>query len=136
MTAPLTVLVVDDDARARAALVRALDDCDGLVAVGLDREQALRLAEGRGHVADAVVLDVPHVTARALSAVASLAAASPLLVTSMSGAVEAPIRAAGAAAFVEKDGDADALVAAISSHVRASVAHNAGDGGTDEGVAR
>lgn len=136
MTAPLTVLVVDDDARARAALVRALDDCGGLVAVGLDHEQALRLSERDASIADAVVLDVPRADPPALRLVAALAATGPLLVTSMSGSVAEPTRAAGAVAFVEKDGDADALVTAIASLVRASVAHNASDRGREEGAGR
>lgn len=125
MTAPLTVLVVDDDYRARAALVRALDDCPGLRAVGLDHEQAVRLADRPSPLADAAVVDVPRATPMALRVVAALAARGPVLVTSLSGSVAGPSRAAGAVAFVEKDGDGDELVALISSHVRASVAHNA-----------
>jgi DNA-binding response OmpR family regulator len=127
VTALLTVLVVDDDHRARTALVRALDDCPGLRAVGLDLEQAARLADGRGALSDAVVVDVPRATPTALRVVTVLAAGAPVLVTSLSGAVAGPSRGAGAAAFVEKDGDSDALVARIASHVRASVAQNAGE---------
>lgn len=125
MTALLTVLVVDDDHRARAALVRALDDCPGLRAVGLDQEQAARLADVQATHADAVVVDLPRATTRSLRAVTSLAALAPVLVTSLSGAVAGAARAAGATAFVEKDGDGDALVDRIALHVRASVAQNA-----------
>lgn len=127
MTAPLTVLVVDDDHRARAALVRALDDVPDLRAVGLDREQARRLADARAPLADAVVVDVPQATAGAMRVVALLSAMAPVLVTSLSGSVGRPSRDAGASAFVEKDGDGDALVATITSHVRGSVEQNARD---------
>lgn len=134
MTAPLTVLVVDDDHRARTALVRALDDCPGLRAVGLDQEQAARLADAGGALADAVVLDVPRATSVSLRAVASLSTVAPVLVTSLSGAVADATRAAGAAAFVEKDGDGDALVDRIALHVRTSVEHNARVRDRDEEV--
>lgn len=125
MPSPVTVLVVDDDHRARAALVRALDELPDLEAVGLDRDQAARLAARRSDIADAVVLDVPRADADALLLLSSLAARVPVLVTSLSGAARRPSRRAGASAFVEKDGDGDALVASISAHIRHAVAHNA-----------
>lgn len=120
-------LVVDDDARVRAALCALLDDAAGFRCRAVDSQQATRLVMGGSSDVDSDVAVVDMSAAGEpegqATLVALLAGFVPVVVVSMSRAVRAVAMAAGAAAFVEKDGDATALVAAVRA-----VAHVPGDG--------
>ena len=109
------MLVVDDDARVRAALRSLLDEDVGLCCRVVDDAQALGLLLGGAARVDAevAVVDLSAGTSIQLRLVALLARALPVVVVSMSGAVRPLAMAAGATAFVEKDGDACALLAVV-----------------------
>lgn len=131
-----TVVVADDDARSRAAVVRALDDCPGLLAVGLSIDQALRLATGP-LAADGAVVDLPVDDDAALELVRVLSRSITVLVTSLHASGRVRAGRAGATAYREKDGDDEALVTWILDHLPGSI-HNgprgvAGHGGDGEG---
>jgi DNA-binding NarL/FixJ family response regulator len=120
VTSRLVVLVVDDDPRVRAALVSMLDGTDGLYVVAVDADQALRLSGAATLRADVALADLPDDSEPSLRVVRRLSAAMPVVAVSMQGATRLPALRAGAAAFVEKDGDAAAILRAISTARAAS----------------
>jgi DNA-binding NtrC family response regulator len=109
------VLVVDDDVRVRNALRHLLDDMGGLQCLAVDGGQAMRLAVWGSTVAHVAVVDVPSAASHSLALVERLAGLMPVVVVSMSASTRAFALGAGALGFVEKNGDAVALVAAIHS---------------------
>lgn len=111
----IRVLVVDDDARVRTALRHLLDDATGLQCLAVDSGQAMRLVMWGSTVTDVAVVDMPSVSKASSALVERLAGLMPVVVVSMSGSTRVAALAAGALRFVEKDGDAGALVAAIRS---------------------
>ncbi len=111
----LRVLVVDDDARVRDALSHLLDEVTGLQCLAVDTGQAMRLVTWWSTVTDVAVVDLPSESSAGSALVERLAGLVPVVVVSMSGSQRVAALAAGAVRFVEKDGDAAALVAAIRS---------------------
>jgi DNA-binding NtrC family response regulator len=109
------VLVVDDDARVRSALRHLLDGATDLQCLAVDSGQAMRLVLWGSPVPDVAVVDMPSASGTSSALVERLAALMPVVVVSMAGSTRVAALAAGALRFVEKDGDAGALVAAIRS---------------------
>jgi DNA-binding NarL/FixJ family response regulator len=112
---PLRLLVADDDPRVRRALAAALGEVEGLellAVCGSAAELGSCVACARP---DVVLLDVHLPDAgTGLSLLGELAgAAVPVVAMSAAGSVRGRALAAGAAAFVEKDGAVDGLVAAL-----------------------
>jgi DNA-binding NarL/FixJ family response regulator len=112
---PLRLLVVDDDPRVRRALQGALSDVDGLELLAVCGSASELRARGTGRRPDVVLLDVHLPDAgTGLALLGELArAAVPVVAMSAAGGARRAALAAGAAAFVEKDGATDALVAAL-----------------------
>ena len=114
---PPRVLVVDDDARVRAALGAEL------TAAGC-RVEALApddLAAGtrRPSETDVALVDValPAVDT-GLALIRRLSATLPVVAFSINGAACAAALAAGAAAYLEKDGDTDRLLRTLHALIR------------------
>ncbi|MGZ4616444.1 MAG: response regulator [Actinomycetes bacterium] len=120
----LTVLIVDDDSRVRAALVRMLDEVGDVRPIAVDSVQALRLATLITLDADVAVVDVPAPGTPGEVLVGQLAPAVPVVAMSLNGSMRRRAARAGAALFVEKDGDAGALVDAIRTAATARSSHN------------
>lgn len=112
ITPPLAVLVVDEDPRVRASLVRLLDEVGGMRAIAVDFDQAWRLSEMRT-AADVALVDVPGGDEVGLRLVPRLASTTTVVAVGLSASAGEAALGAGAVSFVEKDGDADALVTAI-----------------------
>lgn len=112
---PVRLLVADDDARVRAAIVQTISMEAGLVLVAsaADAAAAMVLAERTGPSVTLVDVMLPD-EATGLALVRSLARRPGCAVVAMSirGGLRAAALAAGAAAFVEK-GDIDAVLAAV-----------------------
>jgi DNA-binding NarL/FixJ family response regulator len=111
----LRLLVADDDPRVRRALQGVLSDVDGLELLAVCGSAPELCARATTRRPDVVLLDV-HLpdAATGLSLLGELArAAVPVVAMSAAGGVRAAALAAGAAAFVEKDGATDGLVAAL-----------------------
>lgn len=116
------MLIVDDDARVRTGLAALLADADGLVVAGAcgDAAQAVRLAARL--VPDVVLLDLllpeaedgltllRHLRGRGLAVVA----------LSVRGGLRITALHAGAAVFLEKGGEPDAIIAALRASAIAS----------------
>ena len=118
------VLVVDDDARVRAALTGLLDQVTGLAVLALDAGQTARFAALSGRrLADVAVVDVPRDDPAHL--VRQLSPLVPVVAVGLSGASRRAALDAGARAFLEKDGAVGPLVAAI----RAAAGPRHGDNG-------
>lgn len=109
----LRVLVVDDDARVRGALRHLLDDVTDLECLAVESDQALRLVTWGSTVPDVAVVDMPSASEGDTLLIEGLAGLLPVVVVSMSGRARGAAAAAGAAGFVEKDGDVAALVDAV-----------------------
>ncbi len=111
------VLIVDDDARVRAAFHALLDHSDEFRCLAVDGHDALKLVTTRGGGVDFQVAIVDMSDARTVPAglrlVALLVEQAPVVVVSMSGTARALALHAGAKAFVDKNGDAGALLAVI-----------------------
>lgn len=112
MTGGIGVLVVDDDARVRAALVRLLEEA-GFRAAALDVEQSMRLASLTALGADVAVVDLSRPGSEGLAVIRRLTPGVRVVAVSLRGTVRAAALRAGAAVFLEKDGDDHALVHAI-----------------------
>ncbi|MBI1379034.1 MAG: response regulator [Frankiales bacterium] len=112
VTGGIGVLVVDDDARVRAALVRLLEEA-GFRAAALDVEQSMRLASLTALGADVAVVDLSPPGSQGLAVIRRLTPGVRVVAVSLRGTVRAAALRAGAAVFLEKDGDDHALVHAI-----------------------
>ncbi|MFN8167704.1 MAG: response regulator [Candidatus Nanopelagicales bacterium] len=136
MTTPrrVTVLVVDDDARVRAAALRMLDELPDVDVAAVDTEQALRLSSLTVLGTDVAVVDLPGPGNRGHLLIGRLAPAVAVVAVSLDTAQREAAARAGARAFVEKDGDDRALVEAIRAAAEAPVHNVAVDpGGTSDG---
>lgn len=119
---PVTLLLVEDDARVRDGLAHtmALEADLMVVAEAADATAALALAERADPSVALVDVLLPDSTT-GLALVTSLAQRPGCAVVAMSvrGSLRAAAMAAGSVAFVEKGGDIDALLDAI----RAAASH-------------
>jgi DNA-binding NtrC family response regulator len=110
------VLVVDDDVRVRSALVETFAIESDLVVIGeaATAGTAITLAKGADPCVAVVDTLLPDATT-GLALVRHLAERPGWAVVAMSvgGGLRPAALAAGAAAFVEKDGDIDALLHAV-----------------------
>lgn len=109
----ISVLIVDDDPRVRAALLRMLDELADVRAVAVDSEQALRLSSLTTLDTDVAVVDLDGPTTSGEEVIRRLVPVVPVLAVSMSGTSRRPAMRAGATHFLEKDGDAGALIEGI-----------------------
>ena len=109
----ISVLVVDDDPRVRAAVVRMLDELAEVRAAAVDTEQAMRLSSLTTLDTDVAVVDLPGAGSRGEEVIRRLVPGVPVVAVSLSGTARRAALLAGAVRFVEKDGDDRALIAAI-----------------------
>jgi CheY-like chemotaxis protein len=109
------VLVIDDDARVRTALGELLASTTDLTPASstATAAAALAAAEHDGPF-DVALVDIrlPD-PATGLTLVEQLAARIPVVAVSVSGAHRTAALAAGATAFLDKDGRPDTLLAAL-----------------------
>jgi DNA-binding NarL/FixJ family response regulator len=113
---PIRLLVVDDDLRVRAAIGQtiALESDLVIVAEAADATTARALADRTDpSVALVDVLLPDEVTGLALVTSLNQRPGCAVVAMSVRGGVRASALAAGAAGFVEKGGDIDALLAAV-----------------------
>lgn len=113
---PIRVLVVDDDARVRAALSQTIALESGLVMVAAVADTAAALAWAERCDSDVALIDLflPEL-ASGLTLVRLLAQRTrcPVVAMSMRGGLRTAALAAGASSFVEKDWDIDAVLHAV-----------------------
>ncbi len=107
------VLVVDGDQRVRAAVRALLDDGAGTEVQAVDRDEAMRWQPQALAGIEVAVVDISTASSQDLTLVERLADVMPVVAVSMSGSARVAALAAGASLFVDKDGDASALVAAV-----------------------
>lgn len=108
----MAVLVVDDDSRVRASLIRLLDDADSIDVIAVTADQARRMEVLSASI-DVAVVDVPGTDGDGLRLVAKLAASTAVIAVGLLTSMGNAARGAGAVAFVEKDGDGDKLLSTI-----------------------
>jgi DNA-binding NarL/FixJ family response regulator len=120
----LTVLVVDDDSRVRAAVVRLLDELPDVRAAAVDTEQATRLSSLTSLDTDVVVVDLPGPGSRGEALIRRLVPDVAVVAVGLDGAQRRAAVHAGAAVFVEKDGDDQALIDAIRAAAATTPRHN------------
>jgi FixJ family two-component response regulator len=120
----LTVLVVDDDPRVRAAVVRMLDERPDFRAVAVDSEQAMRLSSLTAVETDVAVVDLPGLGRRGEALIRRLVPEVAVVAVSLDGAMRRAAAHAGAAVFVEKDGNDQALIDAILAAATMSSGQN------------
>jgi DNA-binding NarL/FixJ family response regulator len=109
----ISVLIVDDDPRVRAALMRMLDELVDVHVAAVDSEQALRLSLLTAIDADVAVVDVAGPASRGEEVIRRLVPTVAVVAVSLSSTARPVAMRAGAARFLEKDGDAVALIEAI-----------------------
>lgn len=119
MTRAAAVLVVDEDARVRSALSSLLTGPDGLEVVAVGPSEARQLTRAQVRDYEVAVVNAPDQSPLSLGLLRRLGAAVPVVAMSMSGSMRLPALQAGAAAFVEKDGDGEAIHRAVAT-VRAA----------------
>jgi DNA-binding NarL/FixJ family response regulator len=110
------VLIVDDDARVRAGLRQMLASTTEFEVAGAaaSAPQARAAFATAGRRIDIAIVDVRLPTACVgLDLIRDLATAVPVLALSINGTGRADALAAGAHAYLEKDGAPDALLAAL-----------------------
>ncbi|WP_308123035.1 response regulator transcription factor [Microbacterium marinilacus] len=118
MTAPIRVLLVDDQALIRGALGALLDLEDDLLVVGEAADGAQATAEAARLRPDVCLMDVQMAGVDGIQATAAVRAASPgtrvLIVTTFArpGYLRAALEA-GASGFMVKDAPADQLAGAV-----------------------
>jgi DNA-binding NarL/FixJ family response regulator len=111
------VLVIDDDARVRAALGDLLASTTDLTpAVTAATAAEARAADERDGPFDLAIVDIrlPD-PATGLALIRRLSPRTPVVAVSVSGAHRAAALAAGARAFLDKDGHPDALLDTLRS---------------------
>jgi len=111
-TQRLNVLVVDGDVRSRTATARMLASVDSIDALAVSPQQALQLIKWGSPTADVALVDVAP-DARSTEVVQALANVLPVVATSLRASEAKRALAAGACAFIEKDGDAASLINAV-----------------------
>ena len=116
MIRPVRVLVVDDDPRVRAGLAGALGATPGLALVAVTGSPRRAVAVAAAGEADVALVDALLPTlADGVALVRSLAPHLPVVAMSLDGSRRRDALAAGAVAYVEKDGALDDLVAALDA---------------------
>jgi DNA-binding NarL/FixJ family response regulator len=116
------VIVLGADARVRAALGALIDATPGLRVVASVAAVGDGLPVVASGEADVAVVDITdRCPERDLLAIRTLAAALTVVAVAASGYHAGPARAAGAAAFCDKDGNADALTEALRAVATRSV---------------
>lgn len=123
----ISVLVVDDDPRVRAALVRMLDELADVSVAAVDTEQAMRLSSLTTLDTDVAVVDLPGPASGGEEVIRRLAPGVPVVAVSLSGTARCVALRAGATTFVEKDGDGGALIDAIRATAAGEPGQNAGN---------
>jgi DNA-binding NarL/FixJ family response regulator len=98
----LRVLLLEDDPRVRAGLRRLLEATPGIAVVPLGTDADVALVD----------VDLPD-RAAAAARIRGLAGGVPVVALSLDGATRDAALAAGARAFVEKDGAPETLLAAL-----------------------
>lgn len=117
------VLVVDDDQRVRAALVALLDGTPDLDVVADVGSVADALAVFDRVAPDAVLVDILLPSrADGLGLIARLAARRPVVAISVDGGAREAALAAGASAYLEKDGHPEEILAALRQAVPSTLA--------------
>ena len=117
----LRVLVVDDDTRVRAGLTGVLTATPGLAVASSTGSPRRALAVAVRGFADVALVDVLLPTvADGLDLVRRLFDVVPVVAISLDGTSRAAALAAGAVAYVEKDGAVEDLLTALrlAAHVR------------------
>lgn len=120
----VTVLVVDDDPRVRVSLQHLLDQADDMHVVAVEPDQAMRLIAIYRAPADVALIDIPGANGTGLELVERIATTTVVVAMGLRTSAAQEARAAGAFAFVEKDGDADDILAAIRAAARVQPRHN------------
>lgn len=118
MTAPLRVLIVDDDALVRSALSYLLAGAEGIQVVGEAGDGEAAVSAVAAHSPDVVLMDIRMPRVDGLEATRRLrqrGAAVPIIVLTTFGADEYVLQAlrAGASGFMLKDTPPPEIVAAI-----------------------
>ncbi|MGZ6269533.1 MAG: response regulator [Candidatus Limnocylindrales bacterium] len=117
----LRVLVVDDDPRVRAGLTDVLVATPGLAVAASTGSARRALAVASAGSADVALIDALLPTlADGVRLVRALAVHVPVVAISLEGASRAEMLAAGAVAFVEKDGAVDDLLVTVTAAPRAA----------------
>lgn len=114
MSNAVRVLVVDDDPRVRAGLAGALGATAGLALAAATGSPARALALAEAGEADVALVDalLPRM-ADGVALVRRLSPQLPVVAISLDGTRRRALLAAGAVAYVEKDGSLDSLVATL-----------------------
>jgi len=112
VTRSVRVLVVDDDPRVRAGLAGALGATAGLALVAVTGSPACALAAA-GQADVALVDALLPAIADGVALVRRLSRHVPVVAISLDGTRRRDALAAGAVAYLEKDGSLDDLVAAL-----------------------
>ena len=117
---PLRVLVVDDDPRVRAAMTAELTAARCRPTTTAPNDLASPPAESRSPRPstgiDVALVDVALPTpASGLALIEQLSATLPVVAFSINGASRDAAIAAGATAYLEKDGDTDRLLHALQT---------------------
>ncbi len=103
----------------RSALSSLLTGPDGLEVVAVGPSEARQLTRAQVRDYEVAVVNAPDQSPLSLGLLRRLGAAVPVVAMSMSGSMRLPALRAGAAAFVEKDGDGEAIHRAVTT-VRAA----------------
>ena len=114
MTRSSVVLVVDHDPRVRAALAGLLQATDEMAVATASSDEARSVAWIPPRDVAVAIVDIPDLSADALALVGRVADRVPVVAVSMQASLRLPALRAGAAAFVEKSGDATAILDAIA----------------------
>jgi DNA-binding NarL/FixJ family response regulator len=110
------VLVVDDDPRVRAGLAGALGATAGLALAAVTGSPVRALALATAGGADVALVDALLPTiADGVALVRQLSPHLPVVAISLDGTRRRQVLAAGAVAYLEKDGSLDSLVATLHS---------------------
>jgi DNA-binding NarL/FixJ family response regulator len=115
-SAPVRVLIADDDARVRSALRSLLSAAPGFDVVADAGRATTALELAREHAPAVAIVDI--LLPRAAEGLALLRAVSgdlqiPVVAMSIRGGLRGPALAAGAHAFLEKDGSPELLLTAL-----------------------
>jgi CheY-like chemotaxis protein len=130
---PLRVLVVDDDARVRAAITAELiaGGCEPTTTAPehITRRSTAETTDNATDLTDAAPVDVSQVdvalvdvalptVAAGLALIEALSATVPVVAISINGAARTAALSAGAVAYLEKDGDTDRLLHTLHTATR------------------
>jgi DNA-binding NarL/FixJ family response regulator len=124
--APVRVLVVDDDPRVLAGLDGVLGATPGLAVAAVTGSPSRALALASGGRADVALVDALLPTlADGVRLVRQLSTHIPVVGISLDGTSQAHVLAAGAVAYLEKDGDVEDLVRTVHAAAGAALSGEA-----------